>query len=144
MGPVYKISQWNLACLMHKYSETSKPNFRGNIKFILVHWPLEMYSNSMCRQPAPVCPAMGEIRYNTAGNPWQNEKIVRNASKSSKSVWKYALSPPLIITTQNCQWCVGVNLGYLPPLKIPLISLWRWVARRPYKVLTGISTDIAW
>ena len=22
--------------------------FRGNIKFLLVHWPLEMYSNSMC------------------------------------------------------------------------------------------------
>ena len=73
-GVCLKISQWNLACLLHKYSETSKPNFRGNIKFLLVHWPLEMYSNSMCRQPAPVCPAMGEIRYNTAGNPWQNEK----------------------------------------------------------------------
>ena len=76
MGPVYKISQWNLACLLHKYSETSKPNFRGNVKFLLVHWPLEMYSNSMCRQPAPVCPAMGEIRYNTGGNPWQNEKLL--------------------------------------------------------------------
>ena len=76
MGPVYKISQWNLACLLHKYSETSQPNFRGNIKFLLVHWPLEMYSNSMCRQSAPVCPAMGEIRYNTAGNPWRNEKLL--------------------------------------------------------------------
>ena len=76
MGPVWKISQWNLACLLHKYSETSKPNFRGNIKFLLVHWPLEMYSNSMCRQPAPVCPAMGEIRYDTAGNPWQNKKLL--------------------------------------------------------------------
>ena len=73
MGPVLKISQWNLACFLNKYSETSKPNFRGNIQFLLVHWTLQMYSNSMCRQPAPVCPAMGEIRYNTAGNPWQNE-----------------------------------------------------------------------
>ena len=35
-----------------------------------------MYSNSMCRQPVPVCPAMGEIKYNTAGNPWQNEKLL--------------------------------------------------------------------
>ena len=34
--------------------------------------------------------------------------------------------------------------GYLPPLKIPLISLWRWVARRPYKVLSVISTNTAW
>ena len=34
--------------------------------------------------------------------------------------------------------------GYLPPLKIPLISLWRWVARRPYKVLSVISTNVAW
>ena len=76
MVPVWKISQWNLACLLHKYSETSKPNFRGNIKFLLVLWPLEVYSNSLCRQPAPVCPAMGEIRYNTAENPWQNEKLL--------------------------------------------------------------------
>ena len=76
MGPVKKISQWNLACLLHKYSETSKPNFWGNTKFFLVHWPLEMYSNSMCRQPAPVCPAMGEIRHNTTGNRWQNEKLL--------------------------------------------------------------------
>ena len=75
-GPFCKISQWNLACLLHKYSETSKPNFRANIKFLLVLWPLEVYSNSLCRQPAPVCPAMGEIRYNTAGNPWQNEKLL--------------------------------------------------------------------
>ena len=76
MGPVWKISQWNLACLLHKYSETSKPNFRANIKFLLVLWPLEVYSNSLCRQSAPVCPAMGEIRYNTAGNSWQNEKLL--------------------------------------------------------------------
>ena len=75
-GPFCKISQWNLACLLHKYSETSKPNFRANIKFLLVLWPLEVYSNSLCRQPAPVCPAMGEIWYNTAGNPWQNEKLL--------------------------------------------------------------------
>ena len=75
-GACLKISQWNLACLLHKYSETSKPNFRGNIKFLLVHWPLEMYSTSMCRQPAPVCPAMVEIRHNTTGNPWQNEKLL--------------------------------------------------------------------
>ena len=34
--------------------------------------------------------------------------------------------------------------GHKPPLKIPLISLWRWVARRPYKVLSVISTNIAW
>ena len=32
---------------------------------------------------------------------------------------EYALSPPLIITTQHCQWCIGVNIGYTPPLKIP-------------------------
>ena len=30
----------------------------------------------MCRQPAQVFPAMGEIRYNTAGNPCQNEKLL--------------------------------------------------------------------
>ena len=77
MGPVWKISQWNLASLLHKYSETSKPNFRGNIQFLLVLWPLEVYSNSLCRQSAPVCPAMGEIRYNTTGNPWQNEKLLQ-------------------------------------------------------------------
>ena len=36
------------------------------------------------------------------------------------------------------------NQGNTPPLKIPLISLWHWVARRPYKVLSVISTSIAW
>ena len=30
----------------------------------------------MCRQPAQVFPAMGEISYNTAGNPCQNEKLL--------------------------------------------------------------------
>ena len=36
-GACLKDIQWNLACLLHKYGETSKPNFRGNIKFVLVH-----------------------------------------------------------------------------------------------------------
>ena len=54
--------------------------FQGKYEILTGSLPLEMYSNSMCRQPAPVCLAMGEIRYNTAGNPWQNEKFVR---------WKY-------------------------------------------------------
>ena len=38
----------------------------------------------------------------------------------------------------------GSRAGHIPPLKIPLISLWRWVARRPYKVLSVISTNKAW
>ena len=106
-------------------------------------------------------------------------KIIRNASISSKSVWKYALSPPLIITTQNCQWsllflydsylarvgpvdktaCGGPVMigqsaaclatqqtvsGHIPPMKIPLISFWHWITQRRYKVLSDISTNIAW
>ena len=39
---------------------------------------------------------------------------------------------------------IRIRTGYTPPLKIPLISLWRWVGRRPYKVLSVISTNIAW
>ena len=99
MGPVWKISQWNLACLLHKYSETSKPNFRGNIKFLLVLWPLEVYSNSLCRQPAPVCPAMGEIRYNTAGNPWQNEKLLYPPKRSLGGVyWIHPVRPSVCLS----------------------------------------------
>ena len=56
-------------------------------------------------------------------------KHIRNASKVSKSVWKYVLSLPLIITTQLCQWCIGVHQGDTPPLEIPLISLWRWATQ---------------
>ena len=29
--------------------------------------------------------------------------------------------------------------GHIPPLKIPLISLWHWVAWRPYKVLISFN-----
>ena len=136
-GACLKDIPMNLACLLHKYSETSKPNFRGNIKFLLVHWPLEMYSNSMCRQPAPVCPAMGEIRYNTAGNPWQNEKLLQmhqNQANLFENMHFHHHWSSQLRTVNN----VSVNLGYIPPLKIPLISLWRWVARRPYKVLSVI------
>ena len=64
----------DITYLLHKHSETSMPYFRGNIKFLLVHWSLEVYGNSLCRHPAPVCPAMDEIRYNSTGNPWQNDK----------------------------------------------------------------------
>ena len=66
---------------MHKYSETSMPNFRGIIKFLLVHWPLEVYGYSLCRHPAPVCPTMDEIRYNSTENSWQNEKILEMHQK---------------------------------------------------------------
>ena len=75
-GACLKISQWNLACLLHKYSETNMPNFSGNITFLQVHWPLEVYGNSLCRHLAPVCPAMDKIGYNSTRNPWQNEKIL--------------------------------------------------------------------
>ena len=106
MGPVWKISQWNLACLLHKYSETSKSNFRGNIKFLLGLWPLEVYSNSLGRQPAPVCPAMGEIRYNTAGNPWQNElEIVDQWSARiplpHRRGWQWAMGGLQLSIVQN-------------------------------------------
>ena len=46
-------------------------------------------------------------------------KIIRNASKSSKCVWKYILSPPLIITTQHCQWCIGVNIKFYTTIENP-------------------------
>ena len=43
-------------------------------------------------------------------------------------------------TAKIGQFFVGDTLQ----LKIPLISLWRWVARRPCKVLSVISINIAW
>ena len=66
----------DITYLLHKYIETSMPYFRGNVKFLLVHWSLEVYGNSLCRHPAPVCPAMDEIRYNSIGKRWQNEKEI--------------------------------------------------------------------
>ena len=51
-------------------------------------------------------------------------------SYGDSNVW------PDRIVTSHC--------GHIPLLKIPLISLCRWVARRPYKVLSVISTNIAW
>ena len=49
-----------------------------------------------------------------------------------------------IVMSSLCESHTQQSGGYTPPLKIPLISLWRWVARRPYKVLSVISTNIAW
>ena len=47
---------------------------------------------------------------------------------------------------QKFEWLVWPCplIGHIPPLKIPLISLRHWVARRPYKVLSVISTNITW
>ena len=48
------------------------------------------------------------------GIPDKMKKNIRNASKSSKYVWKYAFSPQLIITTQNCQLCQCESRSYTP------------------------------
>ena len=38
-------------------------------------WSVQQLLASLCRQPAPVCPAIDEIRYNSTGNPWQSERL---------------------------------------------------------------------
>ena len=59
---------------------------------------------------------------------------------------EYALSPPLIITTQHCQWCIGVNIGYTPPLKIPhpthySKSVCKHFKRKQIRLLPGRSSQ---
>ena len=79
-GMLVAQKQWN-----------QQAKFQGNIlnsyRFIAT-WSVQQLLASLCRQPAPVCPAIDEIRYNSTGNPLTKWKI-RNASKSSKCVWKY-------------------------------------------------------
>ena len=110
-GMLVAQKQWN-----------QQAKFQGKYQILTSSLPLEVYSNSLqaCvdSQPQSVRWWM-KSGITPQGIPDKVKKIIRNASKSSKCVWKYALSPPLIITTQHCQWCIGVNIGYTPPLKIP-------------------------
>ena len=52
-------------------------------------WSVQQLLASLCRQPAPVCPAIDEIRYNSTGNPWQSERLLemhQNQANVFKSI----------------------------------------------------------
>ena len=79
--------------------------------------------------------------------------IFENITIIADSIWKRCTqwSVLLTINTKTSKAFHNVPIseavtefGYTPLLEIPLISLWLWVARRPYKVLSVISTNIAW
>ena len=80
---------WHACC-----TKTVKPagQISGEIlnsyRFIAT-WSVQQLLASLCRQPAPVCPAIDEIRYNSTGNPWQSERLLeihQNQANVFKSI----------------------------------------------------------
>ena len=51
-------------------------------------WSVQQLLASLCRQPAPVRPAMDEIRYNSTGNPWQKWKKLLEMHQNQVNVFE--------------------------------------------------------